>query len=130
MATRRTLRFGGVLAVVVATTGALLAGASPALAKGQPEPGCSTEFTYQYVAGVGLEAYNYEVCSESGGGYVRYNGNAYIENGDGVLISGENSSGVYIGNSGPGYADYTCNGTTEREFYVYGPGEYITIPCG
>jgi hypothetical protein len=70
------------------------------------------------------------VCTYSNGTWTRTNGAAYIERG-GVLVSGSTTgSAPFIGNSGPGYAVYDCNGSAANSFYFYGPGVSASAACG
>jgi hypothetical protein len=135
MASGRALRFGALIAVTFGCAGGLAAASSPAQASGPRGGGggggnCTTTFQDAILPGTDVAAYNYVVCTYANGVWTRTNGPAYIER-NGVLVSGSTTgSAPFIGNSGPGYAVYDCNGSTENSFYLYGPGATQRVACG
>ena len=125
-----TARLGVALLLALGTAGSLAATAGSADAKLPPSGNCTTAFQSEIHPGVGVAAYNYVVCTYSNGAWTRTNYPAYILR-DGVLVSGSTTGQApFVGNSGPGYADYVCNGSTTNNFYFYGPGQSSQVACG
>lgn len=130
MAPRPVARLGTALILILGTTGGLLAASGPAEAKAPPNGTCVTTFQSDLNPGVGVSAYNYQVCTYSNGSWSRTNGPAFIEK-NGVLVSGSTTGKApFLGNSGPGYAGYVCNGSTGNSFFFYGPGTTTGVACG
>jgi hypothetical protein len=130
MTTRKVARLAAAFVLILTSAGGLVAAAGPAQAKTPPTSNCTTEFNDDTASSLGISAYNYVVCTYSNGSWTRTNGPAYITR-DGVLVSGSTTgSAPFLGNSGPGYANYECNGATENSYYLYGPGADQTLACG
>lgn len=127
MAYRKAARFA---AASVLTLVPVVVLAGSAQAKLPPGGGCTVSFQDEIHPGLSVEAYNYTVCTGANGSWTRTNGPSYILR-NGVLVSGSTTGAApYVGNSGPGYADYTCNGSASTTYYLYGPGVSTAVACG
>lgn len=127
MSSRMAARLGAAFLLTLTPVIGLVGSAQ---AKIPPTGNCTTAFQDEIHPGVDVASYNYIVCTGSNGSWTRSNFAAYIVH-NGVLVSGSTTGGApYLGNSGPGYAVYVCNGSSSGTFYLYGPGQTVSVACG